>query len=134
MGADQILPESWRFLRKVIQGFRFDEALNEVADWSRDKERAKVGSLLPRAAAVARQGEVRSRRTVSSVGIRPAERKPRFFVVISVPVIAAEERRSYSFDRVEDAIAIARGVGSDREEDGVLPRRALVAQAIAPMR
>ena len=36
-----------------------------------------------------------------------AERKRRLFVIISVPVIAAEERRSYSFDRVEDPIAIA---------------------------
>ena len=77
-----------------------------------------------------------------SVGIGLAERKRRFFVIIGVPVIAAEERGSYSFDRVEDPIAIAlirrnpvivaHGVGGDREEDGVLPRRALVAHAIAP--
>src|ERR1700730_2107430 len=102
-------------------------------DWWSDKEWAK---------AIARQGEARSRRTISSVGIRPAERKRRFFVIISMSVITAEERRSYSIDRVEDAIAIAlirrnpiivaRGVGGDREEDGVLPRRALVAHAIAP--
>src|ERR1700730_18445954 len=111
-------------------------------DWSRDKERAKVEPLLPRAAAIVRLGEARSRRTVNSVGIGPAERKRRFFVIISMPVITAEERRSYSIDRVEDAVAIAlirrnpiivaRGVGGDRKEDGVLPRRALVAQAIAP--
>jgi hypothetical protein len=65
-----------------------------------------------------------------------------FFVIISMPVITAEERRSYSIGRVEDAVAIAlirgnpiivaRGVGRDRKEDGVLPRRALVAHAIAP--
>src|ERR1700730_13450522 len=111
-------------------------------DWSRDKERAKVEPLLPRAAAIVRLGEARSRRTVNSVGIGPAERKRRFFVIISMPVIPAEERRSYSINRVEDAVAIAlirrnpiivtRGVGGNRKEDGVLPRRALVAQAIAP--
>src|SRR3984893_15850767 len=102
-------------------------------DWWSDKEWAK---------AIARQGEARSRRTISSVGIGPAERKRRFFVIIGMPVITAEERRSYSIYRVEDAVAIAlvrrnpiivaRGVGGDREEDGVLPRRALVAHAIAP--
>jgi hypothetical protein len=95
-----------------------------------------------RAAANAGQGEARSRRTVGSVGIGLAERKRRFFVIVSMAVIAAEERGSYSFDRVEDAIAIAlirrnpvivaHGVGGDRKEDGVLPRRALVAHAIAP--
>ena len=76
------------------------------------------------------------------MGIGLAERKRRFFVNVSVPVITAEEGRSYSFDRVEDPIAIAlicrnpvivaHGVGGDRKEDGVLPRRALVAHAIAP--
>src|SRR5205807_2792461 len=84
----------------------------------------------------------RTRRRVRSVGVGPVERKRRFFVIISMPVIAAEERRSHSIDRVEDAVAIAlirrnpiivaRGVGGDRKEDGVLPRRALVAHAIAP--
>jgi hypothetical protein len=96
----------------------------------------------PRRWALARQDEARSRRTISSVGKGPAERKRGFFVIISMPVIAAEERRSHAIERVEDAVAIAlirrhpiivaRGVGGDRKEDGVLPRRALVAQAIAP--
>src|SRR5580700_7242648 len=111
-------------------------------DWSSDKEWAKVEPLLPRAAAIARQGEARNCRRLRSVWIRPAERKRGFFVIIGMPVIAAEERRSYPIDRVEDAVAIAlirrnpiivaRGVGGDRKEDGVLPRRALVAHAIAP--
>jgi hypothetical protein len=110
-------------------------------DWWSDKESAKVE---PYCRALCDRTSRRSPQppSVSSVGIRPAERKRGFFVFISMPVITAKERRSYSIDRVEDAVAIAlirrnpiivaRGVGGDRKEDGVLPRRALVAQAIAP--
>jgi hypothetical protein len=111
-------------------------------DWSRGKERAKVEPLLPRSAAIARQGEAHSRRTVTSVWKGPAEWKRRFFVVISVPVIAAKERRSYPINRVEDTVAIAlirrnpvivaRGVGGDRKENGVLPVWPPMGHAIAP--
>jgi hypothetical protein len=106
-----------------------------------DEDRATIAA---RSASIARQGEAGSRRTIRSVGKEPAERKRRFFIIISIsmPAITAEERRSYSIDRVEDAVAIAlirrnpiivaRGVGGDRKEDGVLPWRALVAHAIAP--
>jgi hypothetical protein len=77
-------------------------------DWSRDKERARIEPLLPRALP-----DRTSRRSPQPLGSqiswrRAAERKRGWLIVItSRAVIAGKERRSHPIDRVENAVVIA---------------------------
>jgi hypothetical protein len=92
----------------VIQGSRVIGALNE-APFGRVTRSGQGSNRYCRALyPIARQGEARSRWTVRSVGVGPAERKRGWLIVItSRAVIAAKERRSHPIDRVEDAVVIA---------------------------
>ena len=100
-----------------------------------------ANSVRPRAITIGmRSTEIRARRQMRARSFLRPGRQPRqnrrnarnsrrrtAFLLLR----PGRRRRSDS-PHSRNPIIVARGVGGDREEDGVLPRRALVAQAIAP--